>query len=221
MPLQLMIMIAMVLTLMFITWLTLANPDLKEGNKAQMTAQYYLDALGRAPIDKLGAELHPEPRKQFNPDSLNKHLADLQLNQIVKVNQLRDELFQKEPAQWSWRADLSAPTGKFPLLIAVRKPQEQTIARRWRIYSLCRPDLDLMAQSKVLLNQKDSPLQKFAGFANFKAQPESSWKWVGWSPITLVIPGQDKKLQLSWTYQSNDKLGCDYQLLPAKWISAR
>lgn len=211
-PFQLLLMMAIVLSLMLIVWFKLASTDFKESHKAQLTAEYYLDALGKSPIDKLGAELHPEVRRFYQPKTLEALFQQLSLDKPLTIHQMRDEQYQKEPQQWSWRFDLEQQGKTFPLLLSVRQPQEQAIARRWRVYALCRPDLDLTAQAQLLLKGPRSALQQLAGINAFQPLSPENWKLVSTSPPSLIVPGKSQKLELIWQSEPNGKLGCSYKL---------
>lgn len=212
-PIQLVIMIAFVGIMMLLIWLKLAAPEFKESTKAQQTAQYYLEALGKAPVDKLGAELHPDVRKTFNPDTLKTHYAALGIDKGVTILQMREESFIKEPAQWSWRIDVKTATqARVPLLVSVRQPTTQSIARRWRVYALCRPDLALPDKARELLRDPKAKTS-WPGLERFKPAPESDWKLVSTAPPTLVVPGQSpqERLSISWEVSPDGQLGCDYR----------
>ncbi len=212
-PIQLVVMIAFVGMMMLLIWLKLASPEFKESTKARQTAQFYLEALDKAPIDKLGAELHPDVRRSFTHETLRARYAALGIGQGVQMLQMRDEQFVKEPAQWSWRIDIKTPKeARVPLLLSVRQPSAQSIARRWRVYSLCRPDLDLKAEARDVL-KKPAELSNAAELKNFKAASESEWKLVSTNPPTLIVPGlgQKQRLSLIWQVSPDGRLGCTYQ----------
>ncbi|HEY9841001.1 MAG TPA: hypothetical protein V6D23_11135 [Candidatus Obscuribacterales bacterium] len=215
-PLQVVLLMAISLALMMITWFKLAKPEFKESNKAQETARFYLEALGRAPIDKLGSELHPEVSSHFNPAGLKASFARLGLAKPLSIRQFREESFDKASEQWQWRIDLSDGQNQFPLLLAVRQPQTQAISRRWRVFALCRPDLDLPVSAAVALKSGTAPPLRKLSLKNFTPLPATSWKLVGTQPLTLIVPGPNQSLTLIWSAKPDGKLGCDYQLQQAK-----
>lgn len=212
-PIQLVIMIAFVGVMMLLIWLKLASPEFKESYKAQQTAQFYLEALGKAPIDKLGSELHPDVRKTYNHESLAALYKTLGIDKGVTILQMREEAFVKEPAQWSWRIDVKTATqARVPLLVSVRQPSAQSIARRWRVYALCRPDLALPVKVREFLSDRKNRAE-WPGLERFKPAAETSWKLVSTNPPTMLVPGQDPKerLTIRWLVSPDGQLGCDYQ----------
>ncbi|PKL76233.1 MAG: hypothetical protein CVV27_11245 [Candidatus Melainabacteria bacterium HGW-Melainabacteria-1] len=214
-PLQLLIMMAFVGVMMLLIWIKMASPQFSESSKARQTGQFYLEGVGRAPIDRLGAEIHPDVKRNFNPASLNLHFAKLELNKPLEILNWHDEAFDKTVGEWRWRVEVSQGQTRFPLWLTVRQPQQQTIGRRWRIYSLCRLDRDLRAQAQHLLaTPTDLPSLPVAALKAFKPSSESQWRHVGLD--TLIIPGSNNRLSLNWQISSDGKLGCDYKLLSAR-----
>lgn len=213
-PLQFVLLVGISGALMLVTWIKLANPEFSETTKAQQTARFYLDAIGKAPIEKLGAELHPQVRSAFTPESLSQYLKARQLDKAVTLKSLREESFDQKAGQWSWRADLSTGGQAFPVLLYVRKPENQTIGRRWRVYALCRPDLDLPLQARQVLDKK-TKVQGLSLPADFKASPQTQWRLVGTQPLTLIVPGRTQSLTLTYSVTPDGRLGCAYSPVSA------
>ena len=63
-PFQIVLIMACVGVLMIISWLSISSPEAREENKARTTLVYFLEALGRAPLERVGKELHPTVLRQ-------------------------------------------------------------------------------------------------------------------------------------------------------------
>jgi hypothetical protein len=216
-PVQLLLLSAFTIAMMLLTLLKLENPQYGEASKARLTAQYYLEDLGHAQLDKLGADLHPQPRSHFDPPHLNAYFAALGLDKPVSVLSLSEEHYDKAHEQWMWIAQLKAGTGTFPLVVAVRKPQEQSITRRWRIYALCRLDQDLITRTHAMFQSKAGPalFQSPAKIpADFSLAPESTWQMRWTLPANMIVPSEGKShgLLMVWEPEPDGSLGCSYQL---------
>lgn len=218
-PTQLIIMAAITLGLIAISMLKLFNPEYSETSKARNAVSYYLDALGKAPITKLGVELHPDLHKTLEVSSLTAYLKRNHLDRPVTLLDLNELDYDKAGNEWEWLAQVQAGQEKFPLWVAIRQPSEQVIGRRWRVYAICRPDLDLPETARQLLSaqaQKPQPALT-AALKAFQPAAGAPWQLIGTQPLTTVLQGQQgKSLILTWKAEANKALGCNYKLQHAQ-----
>lgn len=207
-PVQLLVMAVITVGLMGVSWFKLLNPEYREDQKARQSISYYLDGLGHAPIDKLGAELHPVARRAFDPASLTAYFTALGLNQPTELRHLSEIDFDTPASEWRWLAEVNAGGKTFPLRVALRQP-DQMIGRRWRIYSLCRLDTDLLRQSAQLLQHPTPALAR--QLKDF--QPAGDWQLINTQPLLTQLRGsRQQALQLTWQASSTPRLGCGYTL---------
>lgn len=209
-PLQLVILMAISGSLMLVAWMKLSSPDFSEPQKARLAAQYYLEALGNAPIERLGLELHPDVRRPLTQDSLKQKFKRLGLEQALQLPADWEPLVQSAQER-SWRLNASAGGTQFPVLINVRLPNEMSLGRRWRVYGICRPDLDLPAELQRLHQSPpaagDSPTLKA-----LRALPVASLQGGALQPgqpLNWTLP--DGRVTV-WDSQPDGSLGCAYSL---------
>lgn len=218
-PTQLIIMAAITLGLIGISMIKLFNPEYSETSKARKAVSYYLDALGKAPITKLGVELHPDLHKTLEVSSLTAYFKRTRLDRPVTLLDLNELDYDKAGNEWEWLAQVQAGQERFPLWVAIRQPSEQVIGRRWRVYALCRPDLDLPATAGQMLSaraQKPTPALT-AARKDFQPAAGAHWQLIGTQPLTTVLQGQQgRSLILTWKAEANQALGCNYKLQHAQ-----
>ena len=220
-PLQLVIMLAIVGSLMLIIWFKLSSPVFSESQKARNTALYFIEAIAQAPIEKTGQELHPEVRRHFNRDTLPKRFQELGLQSPnLTIVAWHNERYVSSPLEWRWRVDVrNAQQLDIPLLVSVRMPEQMSLGRRWRLYSLCRPDLDLRRKSWEALSQSEELAEVRA--SGFEANQTAAWPLVGYDPLQISIPGTDgRRLLLAWEATPAEQLNCDYTLQAKRLQSA-
>lgn len=151
-PLQIVIMMAFVGVLMLITWLSVSSPEATEESKARNTLNYFLEAVGRSPVERLGKELHPVVRRQYTVETLSRTLDDLHLNAPLQLSDWSQGEQTFEPRQWMWQLKTQGANAAPETLRAyIQYPEEVKISRRWHVRGLCRVDQELPAVTRELL----------------------------------------------------------------------
>lgn len=160
-PFQIILIMASVGVLMMISWLSISSPEAREENKARNTLTFFLEALGRTSIERVGKELHPTTLRHYNPETLKKALKALDLEGPLALTKLSEGEQTFEPRQWSWQVNTQIPnadgqgTGpKTPLIVFVQYPEEMKLSRRWHVRSLCRPQQELEEVTQALLAEE-------------------------------------------------------------------
>lgn len=232
-PLQIVLMMACVGALMLISWLSISSPEAKEENKARTTLAYFLEAIGRSPIDRLGKELHPSVRRQYTPESLQKTLATLQLDQPLELSDWAAGEQTFEPRQWRWQLKTRAEgTNSAPqtLWAFIQYPEEVKISRRWHVRSLCRPETELPLATQALLSalHSDNPAENTPSpWLSDKGQYTAFLTALKDAPQTKQTPRmttllhprlqseaswQQERLVMQWEAEPGDALHCRYIL---------
>lgn len=227
-PLQIVIMIACVGALMIISWLSISSPEAKEENKARTTLAYFLEAVGRSPVEQLGKELHPTVRRQYNPESLQKTLNDLQLAQPQALTAWSTGEQTFEPRQWRWQLKTQAEGSNAApqdLWAFIQYPEEVKISRRWHVRSLCRPQTELKQATTDLfsrLSNPESPSQwlsdkgQYTAFLQaLKVAPppaNASLKSLLSPRLQSEATWSNQRLVMQWEAEPGPDLHCQYIL---------
>ncbi len=198
-------------------WYSMRQPNNRNQNKARLTAQYYLEALGQAPINKLGKELYPDLRRSLNPESYQAYLKQIELNQNLKT--LSWDLIPTDPKiqQWNWLVKVQPETGEaFPLITMVRLPEEMSLSKRWHVYRLCRLDQDLRREAQSFIAaQVQAAETATVDLGQFKPVPAAEWQ-IDTDKMQITIPDQSQsqsRLTLRWEVMAGKSgPGCSYRL---------
>ncbi len=239
-PFQIVLMMACVGALMFVSWLTVSSPENKEENKAQTTLIYFLEAVGKVPVEKLGKELHPTVRRQYNPETLKATLAELGLDKPADLSDFSQGEQRFEPRQWIWQFKNHG----VPAAAILQYPEEVKISRRWHLRSYCEPQKDMAQATRELLEllksqprsdkadeEQNSPDRLSLGAEYEKlsadkgvlalaqlAEPEVSHQWnakttAGWrSEIRGNTPAGTQTLSIGWRVVPGKALHCAYEI---------
>lgn len=217
-PLQILLICGFVLILMGIMSFKLMNPAFEAESKAKTTAQYFIEATGHAEYTRQGKELHPTPRRQLNPESFGQYMQSIGLDQPVQILGWHDKQNQMQPREWSWRIEVQREQEKFSLLTFVRLPEEMSLSRRWRVYSLCRPEQELQAAS-AQMQRAEFPGKAFKrtprmeeAIAELQSQKFNSSRLSSYRPLQWQIGTDQGNYQLEWELQPREDLGCSYTL---------
>lgn len=240
-PFQIVLIMASVGVLMIISWLSISSPEAREENKARTTLIYFLEALGRAPLERAGKELHPTVLRQYNPETLKKAIAALELQGPLMLKNLSEGEQTFEPRQWVWRLKTQPQTAEgqstgaeTPLIAFIQYPEEMKISRRWHVRSLCRPQKELDEVTRALIanaNEANDASQAEdktkSKFLSDKGQYVTTLKFLSDAPqrkqvydvnvtteprLQSEVRWQDSRLILQWEATPGDDLNCRYVL---------
>ena len=224
-PLQIILIFAFVLALISIMGIKLANPAFKAEAKAKATAQFFLEASGFADMTRQGKEMHPQPRRKLNPEAFAKYMQSMDLDQAIKIKSWHEEKNSLEPREWRWRVKLEQNNSEFSVYAFVRLPEEMTLSRRWRMYSLCRPELDLQ-EAAIQIFQGQFPGQNFIEnkalnkeiqkFAKKPLKIDQKGKITSYTPLSWSIQSEMHKVQWDWRISAGEAFQCRYEFIGSR-----
>lgn len=198
-------------------WYAIRQPGMRSQNKAQLTAQYYLEALGQAPIHKLGEELYPDIRRSLNPDTYQVYLKQLGLDQNLKTLSWQTLPTNPKVQQWNWLVQVQPEAGTaFPLIMMVRLPEEMAMSKRWHVYRICRLDHDLRREAQRFIDtQQQAAATASVNLQGFTPAPAADWQ-IDTSKIQIKVPNQNQSTEVlilkAEVEAAKQGPGCTYSL---------